>query len=272
LSSRRVMEGLETIRLGGPIFEKCADPAAWVAAVRARGYRAAYCPVGLDADEATVRGYREAARKADVVIAEVGAWSNPLSPNEEERRKDAQDRAAIVAHLRQQLKQGDKSLVGNKGYRRYLKLEGAGHFAVDEKRLAAEARFDGLWVLRTNTDSPPAMVALQYKGLWRVEALIRTTKSILETRPIYHKCDETIRGHVFCSFLALLLKTELERRLAAQGQAWEWAEVLRGLEHLQEIEVAFRGRRYLLRSQLLGDAHKALRAVGVAVPPTIREL
>jgi hypothetical protein len=192
--------------------------------------------------------------------------------NEEERRKDAQDRAAIVAHLRQQLKQGDKSLVGNKGYRRYLKLAGAGHFAVDEERLAAEARFDGLWVLRTNTDQATPTVALQYKGLWQVESLIRTTKSILETRPIYHKCDETIRGHVFCSFLALLLKTELERRLAESGQEWEWAEVLRGLDHLQEVEVAFRGRRYRLRSQFLGDGHKAIRAAGVAVPPTIREL
>ena len=192
--------------------------------------------------------------------------------NEEERRKDAQDRAAIVAHLRQQLKQGDKSLVGNKGYRRYLKLEGLGHFAVDEEQLAADARFDGLWVLRTNTDQAAPTVASQYKGLWQVETLIRTTKSILETRPIYHKCDETIRGHVFCSFLALLLKTELERRLAESGQAWEWAEVLRGLDHLQEVEVAFRGRRYRLRSQFLGDAHKAIRAAGVAVPPTIREL
>jgi hypothetical protein len=192
--------------------------------------------------------------------------------NEEERRKDAQDRTAIVAHLRQQLKQGDKSLVGNKGYRRYLKLEGAGHFVVDEERLRAEARFDGVWVLRTNTDEPAPTVALQYKGLWQVEALIRTTKSILETRPIYHKCDEAIRGHVFCSFLALLLKTELERRLAEQRQAWEWAEVLRGLDNLQEVEVAFRGRRYLLRSQFMGEAHKAIRAVGVAVPPTIREL
>jgi transposase len=192
--------------------------------------------------------------------------------NEEERRKDAQDRAAIVAHLRQQLKQGDKSLVGNKGYRRYLKREGTGHFAVDEERLVSEARFDGLWVLRTNRDDPTATVALRYKGLGQVEALIRTTKSILETRPIYHKCDATIRGHVFCSFLALLLKTELERRLAASGQAWEWAEVVRGLDHLQEVQVAFRGRRYCLRSQFLGDAHKAIRAAGVAVPPTIREL
>lgn len=138
--------------------------------------------------------------------------------------------------------------------------------------VAADARFDGLWVLRTNTDEAAPTVALQYKGLWQVETLIRTTKSILETRPIYHKCDETIRGHVFCSFLALLLKTELERRLAASGQTWEWAEVLRGLDHLQAVEVAFRGRRYRLRSQFLGDGHKAIRAAGVAVPPTIREL
>jgi hypothetical protein len=192
--------------------------------------------------------------------------------NEEERRKDAHDRAAIVAHLRHQLTQGDKSLVGNKGYRRYLRLEGAGHFAVDDARITEEARFDGIWVLRTNTAYPAATVALQYKRLWMVEAMIRTTKAILETRPIYHKCDETIRGHVFCSFLALLLKAELEQRLEARGEAWEWAEVLRGLDNLQEVAAVFRGRRYLLRSQFTGQAYTALRAAGVAVPPTIREV
>ena len=141
--------------------------------------------------------------------------------NEEERRKDAHDRAAIVAHLRHQLTQGDKSLVGNKGYRCYLQLEGPGLFAVDEARILGEARFDGIWVLRTNTTSPPAPVAVQYKRLWMVEAMIRTTKTILESRPIYHKCDATIRGHLFCSFLALLLKAELEQRLEARGETWE---------------------------------------------------
>lgn len=192
--------------------------------------------------------------------------------NEEQRRKDAHDRAAIVEQLRRQLKQGDKSLVGNQGYRRFLKLEGSGaHFAVDEERMKAEERFDGIWVVRTNTDYAPEQVARAYKGLWMVEDTIRTAKSILETRPIYHKCDETIRGHVFCSFLALRLKVELERRLEDRCETWEWAEILRGLDHLQEVEVTFRGRRYLLRSQLSADAHKAIRAAGVAVPPTIRE-
>ena len=52
-------------------------------------------------------------------------------------------------HLKEQLRQGDKSLVGNKGYRRYLKVQGDHHFAIDEKQIKTEARYDGLWVLRT---------------------------------------------------------------------------------------------------------------------------
>jgi transposase len=191
--------------------------------------------------------------------------------NEEERRHDAKAREAIVEHLRAQLKRGDKSLVGNKGYRRFLKVEGESHFDVDEALVKDDARYDGMWVLRTNTDLENEVVALSYKNLWMVEDLFRTTKSILETRPIYHKCDETIRGHVFCSFLALLLKADLEKRLREREEAWEWAEIIRGLDNLQEVEASFQGRRFFLRSQLIAHAHKAIRASGVAVPTTIRE-
>jgi hypothetical protein len=192
--------------------------------------------------------------------------------NEEERRKDAHDRKAIVAHLREQLRQGDKSLVGNKGYRRYLKVEGEGHFQIDEDQIKTEARYDGLWVLRTNTAYEAETVAHVYKTLWTVEQSFRTAKSILETRPIYHQSDAAIRGHVFCSFLALMLKVELERRLKQAEAACEWAQVLRGLEGLQEVELTYQGRRFLLRSQLNGEASAALRAAGAAAPPTLREV
>src|SRR5262249_49912588 len=99
----------------------------------------------------------------------------------------------------------------------YLKVEGEGHFAIDEARLAEEARYDGTWVLRTSTQLPTAEVALQYKRLSLVEQWFRSCKSLLETRPIYHKCDATIRGHVFCSFLALVLRQDLQARLGARG-------------------------------------------------------
>jgi len=192
--------------------------------------------------------------------------------NEEERHKDAHDRQAIVAHLREQLRCGDKSLVGNKGYRRFLKVQGSGHFVIDEKQVKAEERYDGIWVLRTNTDYNFETVAHVYKSLWVVEDVIRTTKSILETRPIYHKRDETIRGHVFCSFLALVLKVELERRMKFADLEREWAQVLRGLEALQQVEANFEQKRFLLRSRLTDEASAALRAAGVGAPPTLREL
>ena len=67
------------------------------------------------------------------------------------------------------------------------------------------------------------------------------------------------------------LKAELEQRLLDRDEEWEWAEIVRGLDNLQEVEAVFQGRRFILRSQLMGQAHKAIRAAGVAVPPTIRE-
>jgi transposase len=192
--------------------------------------------------------------------------------NEEEVKHDRAKREAIVAALREQLQQGDKSLVGNKGYRRYLTVAGEGHFAIDEAKLAEEARYDGTWVLRTNTELPAAEVALQFKSLWQVEHWFRSCKSLLETRPIYHRRDETIRGHVFCSFLALLLRQELQLRLEARGQECEWAEVVRDLERVQYVEVEQGGKRFRLRSELQGTAGRVFQAVGVAVPPTVQQL
>jgi len=191
--------------------------------------------------------------------------------NEEQRRKDAADRKAIVEHLREQLKRGDKDLIGNKGYRKYLRVGAGEHFTMDEQKIQEEARYDGKWVLQTNLADEPPVIALADKELWMVEDLFRTMKSILETRPIYHKRDETIRGHVFCSFLALLLRRALEQRLEEKGESWEWAEIIRGLDNLQEVEASFQGKHFILRSQVLGQAHKAFKAAGVALPPTLRE-
>ena len=192
--------------------------------------------------------------------------------NDDEARKDAADREAIVAALREQLRSGDKSLVGNKGYRRYLAGSGPDHFQVDEAKITEDARYDGKWVLRTNTELDSAEVALQYKQLWTVEHWFRSCKSLLQTRPIYHKCDETIRGHVFCSFLALVLRQELQARLEERGHTSEWADVIRDLDRLQMVEVEQDQKRFLLRSEAQGTCGKVFQAVGVALPPTVQQV
>jgi hypothetical protein len=192
--------------------------------------------------------------------------------NEDQARKDRADREAIVASLREQVQRGDKSLVGNKGYRKYLSAQGP-KFTVNEAKVKEEARFDGKWVLQTDREDLTAEeVALQYKQLWTVEEMFRTVKTLLETRPIFHKCDETIRGHVFCSFLALLLRKELQDRLEAQGDKLEWAATLSDLAALQYTEVNSQGKRFLLRSDLEGMCAAVFRAVGVAIPPSVQRI
>jgi transposase len=193
--------------------------------------------------------------------------------NEEQAKKDRADREAIVVGLEEKLKKGDKSLVGNKGFRKYLKARSKQGFEIDRDKIENEARFDGKWVLRTSLDDLPAHeVALKYKQLLTVESLFRSAKSLLETRPIYHKRDETIRGHVFCSFLALALMKELEDRLEAKGYHLEWKDVIRDLDRLEEVEIKQDGKRFLLRSQTIGVCGKVFQAVGVSLPPTLRQI
>lgn len=189
--------------------------------------------------------------------------------NEDQAAKDRYDREAVVAALHEALRRGDKSLVGNRGYRKFLR-SGGQQFAVDEDKVKQEARYDGKWVLTTNTDLPACEVALKYKQLWMVEAVFRSMKSLLDTRPIFHKCDETIRGHVFCSFLALVLRKELEDRLARKQWKLEWADVIRDLDNLLEMEVSISGKGYVFRSEAKGTTGKVFQACGVAVPPALR--
>jgi hypothetical protein len=189
--------------------------------------------------------------------------------NEDQATKDRFDRDAVTAALRDALKRGDKSLVGNKGYRKFL-AGGSKTFAIDEDKIKQEARYDGKWVLTTNTDLTAADVALKYKQLWMVEDVFRSMKSLLDTRPIYHKCDETIRGHVFCSFLALLLRKELQDRLTSNVAPLEWADVIRDLDNLVEMEIAIDGKGHVLRSPAKGSVSKVFQVCGVALPPSLR--
>ena len=191
--------------------------------------------------------------------------------NEDQAQKDAADREAILKHLEDQLKAGDKQLVGNKGYRKYLKSTGTARFVIDYAKAEQEARYDGKWVLRTTTKLSAQDTALKYKQLWMVEDIFRTTKSILDTRPIWHKCDETIRGHVFCSYLALALRVALRERLEAKGWKLEWNDVVRDLSQLQEMAITVQDKGYVIRTQTQGAAGKVAQACGVALPPTLRK-
>ena len=82
------VDEISGIRLGGPIFKETNnDPVEWVKAHKEWGYSAAYCPVEADAPNKLIRAFEIEAKKSNLIIAEVGAWSNPISPDDEQRRE-----------------------------------------------------------------------------------------------------------------------------------------------------------------------------------------
>lgn len=191
--------------------------------------------------------------------------------NSRQARKDAMDREAIIASLKEQLKKGPKSLIGNKGYRKYLKLD-KDSARIDKDKVEYDSRFDGKWVLTTNMNLAADKVALKYKELWQVERVFRDIKSILETRPLYHQRNENIRSHVFCSFLTLVLRKELEKRLNQAGHVFEWSDIKQDLKALQQVTIEEDGKCFAIRSECKGHCGKIFQAVKVALPPTIREV
>jgi hypothetical protein len=202
--------------------------------------------------------------------------------NEAEAEKDRTDRQAIITGLEQQLQRGDKALIGNSAYRRYLRRVASANskggkgkpgpaFEIDAGKLAEEARYDGIFVLRTNARITPLQAMLRYRELLAVETLFRKTKGILRTRPIYHSSDAAIRGHVFCSFLALVLQKELDERCRATSFTPEWDDVLRDLDRLQEVTLAKDDQQITLRTPATGTVGALFKAAGIALPPNIRD-
>jgi len=191
--------------------------------------------------------------------------------NSKQARKDKAERETIIESLKDKIKDHPKSMIGNKGYRKYLQVN-KGAWKIDEAKVKAEELFDGKWVLTTDLDLPAEQIALKYKELWMVEHVFRDVKSILETRPIYHKADETIRGHVFCSFLALVLRKELANRIDQIGEYVEWFQIKQDLKSLKEIIIEESGRKIGLRTEASGSCHTVFKAVGMALPPTMRKI
>ena len=195
--------------------------------------------------------------------------------NEAEAEKDRQDREKIVAALDAQLQKGDKALIGNSAYRRYLrKAKGAKDkraFEIDAGKLAEEARYDGIFVLRTNARVTPLQAVLRYRDLLQVEELFRRSKAIMRTRPIFHSSDAAIRGHVFCSVLALAMQKHLEDRMRETKIAPEWKELLRDLDRLQQLRIQHRGADWLVRTDAAPSVTALFRAAHVALPPRARQ-
>jgi len=188
--------------------------------------------------------------------------------NPVEAERDRQAREEIIKKLENKLKDGIKQLIGNSGYRRYLviKKEKA---EINYRAFEEDAKYDGKYVLRTNSRLDTAEVALAYKDLFRVERAFRELKSTFDLRPIYHFKDRRVRAHVMVCFLALVLESTLLRSLKQMNSQVEYMYLIRDLKQLKAVELTLEGTRYLCRTELPGSSYEAFRALGIRPPSQV---
>jgi hypothetical protein len=235
--------------------------------------------------------YREVEKNLQVKEVWVDDRRYVVCVNPDRAEKDRHDREAILAKLRDKLAHGGiKSLVPNRGFRRFLKIS-AERAMIDEKRVEQDALFDGKYVLRTTTDLPAEEVAEAYKQLTWIERLWRELKDVMEVRPIYHhKKKNNVRGHIFASFLALYLSAMLRRRLDDQWRKDNpdraeppprpepprlpvpWDQLMLDLAQVRAIRVKLGDERFRMRTAFKGHVDLAFRAVGVRPPPMAEPL
>jgi transposase len=134
---------------------------------------------------------------------------------EQQARKDSHNRRRGLERLENRVKSGklNKTHINNKGFNKYLKIEGKVDIMIDYKKFEEDAKWDGLKGFATNTDLPAKQVIEQYNELWTIEKTFRISKSDLKIRPIYHRLRRRIEAHICVSFAACKVCKELERQL-----------------------------------------------------------
>lgn len=217
--------------------------------------------------------YHDVNEKLSVKEVRIDGRRYVICYNPEEAKKDRHDREAILSKMREKLGSGGlKSLINNRGYRRFLKVKG-GSAEINSNAIRKEERYDGKYVLRTTTALPAGEVAEAYKHLTWIERLWRELKNVMEMRPIFHwRKRENVKGHIFACFLALHLAALLKRKLAEAKLFPQWDEVVRDLSQLRAVVVELGGEKYLMRSPLKGCADQVLGAVGIKAPPLAQPL
>lgn len=139
--------------------------------------------------------------------------------SEKRAQKDKHNREKGLAKLEKKIRSGKltKSNINNKGYNKYLKLEGHIKITIDKEKYAQDAKWDGLKGYLTNTQLTNTEIVENYAHLWKIEKAFKISKTDLKIRPIYHRVKRRIESHICISFVAYKIYKELERQLKCKG-------------------------------------------------------
>ena len=187
--------------------------------------------------------------------------------NPDEAKKDKMVRDEIVAKLEAEIEGSPKKYMKHRLHKRFLKITKI-TTEIDTVKVAEEEKYDGLFVIETDTNLSAEEVALRYKDLLMVERGFRCLKSTLEMRPVYHKCSENIQGHIFVSYMALYFFCLMMKRLeqSDEGMQCEEGQIIDSLARLKAHRTEIHGEPFILRSEINPLNAWILKSIGVKTP------
>lgn len=184
-----------------------------------------------------------------------------VSYSEKRAKKDRINREKGLKKLEKQLKTGklNKNHINNRGYNKYLKMEGEIMIALDMDRFEQDGKWDGLKGYMTNTKMDKDQVIENYNNLWKIEKAFRITKNEIKVRPVYHYKQRRIEAHISIAFVAYKVYKELERQLnekEAKLSPQKAIEIAKGI-YTVEIQLKSTGKK-LRKTLLLNESQKKL--------------
>ena len=182
--------------------------------------------------------------------------------------KDQHDRQKAVDRLIKKIgkSQNPKDLLNNYGYKKFLIIKGKTSLSINQDKIDAESRWDGLHGVITNLpDTPHQEVLSHYRGLWQVEESFRITKHDLKVRPIYHWTPSRVRAHIAISFMAFACIRQLMYRIKLQHKALSPEVIRNALIHVQHSVFKHKRtkQRYVMPSQINPEAKKIYAVMGL---------
>lgn len=186
-------------------------------------------------------------------VIKKGALKLIITYSNDRAKKDRYNREKGLRRLEKQIRKGKltKSNINNRGYNKFLKLEGEISVAIDTEKLQQDTRWDGLKGYLSNTKMPKDQIIENYQHLWQIEYAFRIAKTDLKIRPIYHRLQRRIEAHICISFVAYKVFKELERQLKGKKAKISANKAIEIAENIHEITFDLPNENTKIRKLLL---------------------
>ncbi len=184
-----------------------------------------------------------------------------ITYSDDRAKKDNYNREKGLKKLEKQIKTGKltKASINNRGYNKYLKLEGEITVVIDKVKFEQDAKWDGLKGYITNAKLTKDEVLENYQHLWQIEKAFRITKTDLKIRPIYHRKQNRIEAHICLTFAAYKVYKELERQLKEKQSDLSPEKVIEIIQSIYQIEIVTPKTKEIIRKNILiTKEHKIL--------------